>query len=218
MIYCESILPLAEVEGWVKAISFLIFIVFWVISQVFGKDGENPQRPARRAPNQPGPAGEGGPVGEDRIREELQDFLRQAAQRQPAHREELAAAEEVVEAEIIESGRLQPTVSTIASRESLHSTAVDELTDRSHPLGEEVALADDKVEARLREVFGHDLGRDPDQFHNEPIGDPTDTGEESERVVVPSLAKEIRDLFREPDSVRKAIVLHEVFRRPEDRW
>jgi len=85
-----------------------------------------------------------------------------------------------------------------------HVNTLDIKEHTSH-LGEEVALADDHLEAHLQETFSGQLG----------------SLQHREREVVeqgPSIAEEIRNLISQPTGMRQLIVAHEILRRPEDRW
>lgn len=86
-------------------------------------------------------------------------------------------------------------------------------------LGEQVAQADDKIDERLREKFGHGLGRLA-----------AESGETTPAVAVaagavgrPSGAPAvdpatIATLLTNPATLRQAILASEILRRPEERW
>ena len=80
-----------------------------------------------------------------------------------------------------------------------------EIAEHTSHLGEEVAQADDHLEAHLQEKFSGQLG----------------SLQHREQEVVeqgPSIAEEIRDLISQPTGMRQLIVANEILRRPEDRW
>ena len=211
MVCSEPYLPLAAIEDWMRVIVPLLFVIFWVIQQVFGGD-KKPQPPPKRRPKLPPDA----PGDAEQVRNELQDFLREAAQRQnqgqprPVH---AAAVDDIVEAEIVEPvRRMHPAAVSTQTGDTVPPVGKQLFAERVSHLGEEVAQADEKVESHLHEVFDHDVGRMPDGYNDDKNND------DEEKVVVPKLAYEIRELFRRPKSVRQAIVLSEVLRRPDDRW
>ena len=80
-----------------------------------------------------------------------------------------------------------------------------EYDERAEHLGERVALADDRLEARLEQTFEHQLGR---LSHSEEIV----------QEVGPSVADEVRELLSKPQGMRQLIVANEILRRPEERW
>ncbi len=85
-----------------------------------------------------------------------------------------------------------------------HVNTLDIKEHTSH-LGEEVALADDHLEAHLEEAFSGQLG----------------SLQHREREVAeqgPTIAEEIRNLISQPSGMRQMIVANEILRRPEDRW
>ena len=85
-----------------------------------------------------------------------------------------------------------------------HVNTLDIKEHTSH-LGEQVALADDHLEAHLEEAFSGQLG----------------SLQHRELEVVeqgPSIAEEIRILLSHPTGMRQMIVANEILRRPEDRW
>jgi hypothetical protein len=78
-------------------------------------------------------------------------------------------------------------------------------------LGDQIELADDKLEARLHQTFDHQLGRlrataseTAATPHARPMTD-----------VTPA---EILGMLSNAESIRDAIVMSEILRRPEERW
>ncbi len=85
-----------------------------------------------------------------------------------------------------------------------HVNTLD-IKEHTSRLGEEVALADEKIEAHLEEAFSGQLG----------------SLQHREREVAeqgPTIAEEIRNLISQPSGMRQMIVANEILRRPEDRW
>ena len=76
-------------------------------------------------------------------------------------------------------------------------------------LGEDVALADDKLESRLHQKFDHSVSH----LAQREAG----PGETSRKGASP-LAESLAKMFQSPESMRQVIILNEIFRRPEDRW
>ena len=74
-------------------------------------------------------------------------------------------------------------------------------------LGEQVGLADDRLEEHLREKFDHKLG----SLRRQEV-EPVPAEEEG------SLAAEIRQTLSSPAGVRQFIIANEILNRPESRW
>jgi len=232
------------IEDVIRAIIPLIFVAIWVISQVMGAKEQQPKKGVAQRRPQPQPP-RGGEA--ERNRDEIRVFLEQAtgrrektaeergpAQPKPIQREAAApsrtpqlrspreeatperqtymppqsprapAAEPVVEqVEVVDevdqiSPRISPHVNTSA------------FTTRSAKMAAEIGLADEKMEAHLHEVFDHSLGT-----LGKPLSSPSDPDESARRIVRPS---RIRAVFRDPQRVREAVVLHEILGRPTGRW
>ena len=80
------------------------------------------------------------------------------------------------------------------------------ISEHAEQLGDEVALADDKMDARIEQKFEHRLGR---------------LGHQEEAVAEqagPALAQEVRELLSDSRGMRRLIVANEILRRPEERW
>jgi hypothetical protein len=77
-------------------------------------------------------------------------------------------------------------------------------------LGEEVALADDRMEAQLQQKFDHRVG----------TLEPSSASTISPQDVSPgsSAAREFRELLARPGGMRHMVIANEILRRPEERW
>jgi hypothetical protein len=88
-------------------------------------------------------------------------------------------------------------------------------------LGQEVAQSDDRLEARLSQTFGHQVGQlsgmtgetarkspeveasqPQDRLHGQPV----------------TTAADLVALLRQPRGIQQAVLLHEILQRPEHRW
>lgn len=112
---------------------------------------------------------------------------------------------EVVDAELAESaGDVERSVVE-------HMRGTTEIAERVRHLGETAALADDKLEAHLHQTFDHQIGRlkktasDTAAKPNDPL--PAELN-----------AAELSSRFHSLQSVREAIIMAEVLRRPVERW
>ena len=87
----------------------------------------------------------------------------------------------------------------------------EQIAEHTRHLGEEVDRADDKLEARLHQVFDHQIGhlkKSTMEAGAILTSDPASDG----------TARDMLQMLRTPQSVRDAIVMAEILRRPEDRW
>ena len=77
-------------------------------------------------------------------------------------------------------------------------------------LGEEVALADDRMEAQLQQKFDHRVGTLA----------PSSASTISQQDTIPgsSAAREFRELLARPGGMRQMVIANEILRRPEERW
>ena len=115
------------------------------------------------------------------------------------------AEAEVVDAELAELG------DDVGRHVSQHLRGNLEIAEHARRLGEEVDRADDRLESRLHQTFDHQLGRLKKTA--------SDTAATEHAKPAPDVTlREIRDLLRSAASIRDAIVMAEVLRRPVERW
>ncbi len=81
---------------------------------------------------------------------------------------------------------------------------------RAEHLGEDVGQADENLEAQLQAKFDHKLGALDDA--------PGMPAAVEQSPVEDTLAREVAQMLRQPNSVRKAILLSEILTPPADRW
>jgi hypothetical protein len=87
----------------------------------------------------------------------------------------------------------------------------EEIAEHTRHLGEEVDQADDKLEARLHQVFDHQIGQLKKSTMEAAAILSSDPAAEG-------TARDMLQMLRSPQSVRDAIVMAEILRRPDDRW
>ena len=259
-MYHAVLFLLADIKDVLGGIvPFLIFI-FWLVSQFLSKKGGAAQAPKPGAPKpgaqkpgvpRQGPQPPPGPQP-DKLTDEIEKFLRRAAQKQAGHQQvdvevlqpaEVAAAEPVVVAQMVKPDEPRRLVTSelfsaepieqvpsgrgVAAHVEAHvgGSAFEERTSR---LGEEVGLADDKLEDRLHATFDHQVGR-LSALPSATTGatltqDPYEvsSGDDESTRGVDSISagdvSPISPIFSGPEDVRRAIILHEIFQRPQDRW
>ncbi|NLF68177.1 MAG: hypothetical protein GX575_03880 [Candidatus Anammoximicrobium sp.] len=128
---------------------------------------------------------------------------RSAPQRPPVSRPTPVDAE-VLDAEIVDAEPVRRRAAVTQHVEKHLDTG--DVTAHAAQLGAEVGLADEKVEAHLRQKFDHELGR---------MSDPED---EAGAAAGAAFAARIAELFRNPQSIQQAFILNEIINRPEQRW
>ena len=109
---------------------------------------------------------------------------------------------EIVDAELAD------TADRLGQRVRSDLRGTDQIAEHTRHLGEDVDAADSKMQAHLQQVFDHKLGQ------LKSSGGPTAlvTGEQTAAEL--SL-EQIRRMLRSPQSIRDAIVMSEILRRPE---
>jgi hypothetical protein len=111
---------------------------------------------------------------------------------------------EVLDAEVVDAAPARRHAAAAKQVERRLDTS--DVTAGAMRLGAEVGLADEKVEAHLREKFDHQLSR---------IDDPDD---EVGAAAGAAFATRIAEMFRNPQSIQQAFILNEILNPPESRW
>lgn len=210
----------------VKLLVVLVIVIVPAISQIVAKMREAqkpPPGPARapRAPRVPRPAEEG-------VKDEIEEFLRRAAEGRRAGqggRASTQAEQAVPRAKpVVASRPLSPPVAQKAPESAPARGSVvehvqqhldtSEFGRRTTQLGGEVAQADDKIDARVQQVFEHQLS----QFDWRTSQEIEAAGETVPLTATTAGAAGLAALLAAPESLRQAIVLNEILQRPEQRW
>lgn len=84
-----------------------------------------------------------------------------------------------------------------------------QLAENAAHLGENIAKADDRVEARLHQKFDHEIGTLSARRESNPTPESKDSEPRSG-------ASRIKHLLSKPGGMREAVVLGEILRRPSD--
>jgi len=108
---------------------------------------------------------------------------------------------EIVDAELAVRG------DNVGRHVTEHLRGTEQIAEHTRHLGEEVDLADDKLEAHLHQVFDHDLGR----LKKSSI----EAGAQGRQAANDLTAVQIQQMLRTPQSIRDAIIMGEILRRPE---
>lgn len=205
---------LAAGIDWLEGLLPLLFVVFWLVSQVVNLvrrvagDGGRPQgRPQGRPVVPPRPPAPGEPPEDIRtaLEREIEEFLRQSGQRprqpEPASRtlERPVKPKKAPRQAPRPAGRMPPVPAapspTVASR-------------HLKPLGD----AGDDVEEHVRDAFAHDLGHRGSTLS--PARAAAEVG--GPRTVQPTV--DLAAALRDPGSLRQLVIVREILDRPLARW
>jgi len=198
----------------IKLLIVLAIVIAPAIGQIVAKLREAQKPPANPLgkPRVPRPT-------EETFKNEIEDFLRRAAegrtnrgQGRPSssvQRPKSSAAAQPAAQPASSPEGPQQSATTVVEHVQKHLDTSD-FGRRTQQLGGEVALADDKADAHLHEVFEHQLS----QF------DWRTPQEQAAAGVTPMAAgvAGVLPLLADPQNLRQAIVLTEILQRPESRW
>jgi hypothetical protein len=178
---------------------------------------------------------------------EVEEFLRRAAQRRAQVEAQLRAQAEArargqaqpppqraepprrrmpasppqapLQAEVVD---LEPELAVAGSRLAAevaeHMRHTQEIAARVEQLGDRVEVADEEMQAHLQQVFDHSLGRLRKTTDGPPVTAAATPAEPPAVSREPSPAAAIAQMLRTPQNVRNVIVLSEILNRPLDRW
>jgi hypothetical protein len=214
--------------GDLEIIFLIVVAVVGGLIKLFSLANQQMQKPGgNRPPAPPRPA----PT--DALNNEIDEFLRRAAQRrqqQQSRRAEAVrprresvirqggAVERPVEAEVISA---RPVGGEVEKHLQKFAVEKKEFEERAARLGGEVAQADDKVAAHLKEKFTHPLGkleRRLGETAAPPSPAPTGFAEDQILPLPAGAAAGFAAFLMNAPSLRQAIVLTEILQRPMDRW
>ncbi len=223
-----SVPLLANGEGILVAIIMVVAVIAevvakWREAQAAGKKANLPRpNPARPKPARPRPAG-----GQDPLADEIGDFLRRATERRgqagprparegrasrPVRSPQPAQTEQPVQPILID----EPDGGVA---QHVQQRMKNDFKRLSPELGTEVAEADDKMDDHLHQVFDHRLGRlgvmSGETAKPTAVNEPAAAS--APATTVP-LAQAVAGILANPATASQAILLHEILRRPEERW
>jgi hypothetical protein len=215
--------------GEIVKILFIVFIALAAgLMKLFSgvkPAGQKPGGGPAAVPPRPAPT--------DALNNEIDEFLRRAAQRRQRQQSRGAeavrppresvirqgrAVERPVEAEVISA---RPVGGEVEKHLQKFAAEKKEFEERAARLGGEVAQADDKVAAHLKEKFTHQLGqleRRLGETAASPSPAPTGFAEDQIPPLPATAAAGFAALLMNAPSLRQAIVLSEILPRPMDRW
>ena len=224
-------LLLADAGFWLSILFPLVVFIVWVLNQAIGRVAQ-PQNPQRRpmAPQQPRP--------QQKVDDEIEAFLRRAAQQrgqaqrppapamaQPAAPRTLvqrsdaaaaarrAAAEAVVPVEMVdeEEGPAGMRGVSVSEHVQRHLDTRD-FQQRANTITK-VDLADEELEERLHQAFDHQVGTLASRAEAKQAAAAASAAATATKVT----ASGVYAMLKDPNSLRNAIILQEILRRPEER-
>jgi|GEM_PF-1659390 len=216
----------------------VLFIMLSALANGLRRSGdEKPARPPqRRVPPQRQGQGKAPPQRQapaDPVRAEIERFLERAIQKRAprpadpprplaAHAAPRPLAADIVEPEMIEPAAVLGRSLKEHVREHLET---ESLAARPPALGTRIEQADEMLESRLSDVFGHRVGRlAPSAGRGErpAVAEGTDSPVWSTPAAAASVpavtGSELAALLRSGTSLKQAILLTEILRRPQDSW
>lgn len=235
--------PLAKAEDVLGTLVVIVIVIISVVTQLISKAREAQKQLGRRK----GPAPEGVPPpaaeGQDALGDEIEEFLKRAAQRRQAAGSRPAApvpkpgvsetptrrlVQQPAEVEPVSlEGQPPGGYPSVAAHVSEHLRAA-KFAPVSQQLGKEVAEVDSKIQRHLQEKFDHRLGR------LAGIGGETASAQTAVDLEAPPQgaagapeyplgrypagAASLAAVLANPASLRQAVLLSEIIGRPEHRW
>jgi len=225
-------------DDLVKVLFLVIMVGSWIFSQVAAARNQGNAAKGQQA-RRPGPAPrpQQPPAGDP-----VEEFLRRAQQAPAPPKKTGPAKQRVAQPQSSrrppplkqrQSGEpLAPPVfrgEQAVSREPLRTLAAEESVfdggvaqhvtsrldtskyeQRAEHFVDEIDQADEKLEEHMHDVFDHKLGQ--------LASTTSDPVEETAQTAAALNSADIAAMLQDPTSMRKAIVLTEILRRPEQRW
>ena len=198
---------------------FVIVVVFFLIIPLIGVLTSK-MRDAMQPPRQPPTGQPGGP----RIQEQIDEFLRRAAQRRagsdPGAAGKAAAGEQPVDAEVVDDD--DEPVGDRVVRQSNKFLDTSDFRRRSEHLGEEVVQSDQQFTQQVKQGFSGEIDRlsarrgetaEPTQVQ----GEPADAEDPSRPTLdaLPVAGSGLGELLGDSDAIVQAIIMSEILRRPD---
>jgi hypothetical protein len=220
----------ADAGFWLSILFPLVVFIVWVLNQAIGRVAQ-PQNPQRRplAPQQPRP--------QQKVDDEIEAFLRRAAQQrgqaqrppatapaQPAAPRTLvprsdaadaarrAAAEAVVPVEMVDEEGPAGMRGVSVSEHVQRHLDTRGFQQRASTITK-VDQADEELEERLHQAFDHQVGTLASRAEAKQAAAAASAAATATKVT----ASGVYAMLRDPNSLRNAIILQEILRRPEER-
>jgi hypothetical protein len=216
--------PLWADGEWLKLIVPIVMFSVWVLNRLLGGDSPaakqaKARQQARAKPPQP-------PADKQRVEDEVGEFLRRAAQQRAGKdNRALAPANQPLRPPKPSRKSLAATspdrppaapepVRAAGKPGSLAASTADAFGDRKlteRVVGPtDVQQAVDAMQSHVAETFGHRVGSLAGSARSEPAP--------ANAPASAAVANEVAAMLRDPQSIREAIVISEILRRPVERW
>lgn len=119
-------------------------------------------------------------------------------------------------AQTVMAAELAENTDRIASSVAAHLRGAEDMAQHIEQLGDRVEEADDIMEARLHQTFGHQVGR----LKSSTAATTATRGDANAvaATVAQATVLGIAHMLQSPQNIQSAIILNEVFNRPIDRW
>jgi len=234
----SGLVPLwaAGIQELIWVVVVVLFVIIQIGGQILAKGREAQKRAARGG--QPG--GPNPPRKADALDDEIGEFLRRVAQRRAAGGPQQAgrgpaeppprsptpkrprarkpqAAEKPIRAEVVR----EPSVGDRTEELVKEDLNTAEFNRWPSDLGQEVGHTDARVKEQLHEKFDHQLGALAGIPIEVDLGPGTLQPESAKgqgEPLPPTAAAGLAALLANTQSIRQAILINEILRRPEDRW
>ena len=200
---------LADLQDLLGAIVPVLFVIFWVISQVIG--GINKARKGGARPPQEQPGKETPPTASNELANEIERFLGQTREASKTEKGTASHAESVVVADVLDS----PAESQSALNQSV--------SNRKRPTREKRTPRQQQTQPIRGKEKKADAVFDPATFP--PMRNQMDGVKKNEQQSSPGIIQlptddsaELQTLMANPATLRQAFLLSQIFSRPEDRW
>lgn len=196
--------------NWMEWVFPVIVFILYTLGQLMSARGNKAKKPPRvPKPRDPAAPPQKPRTLEEKLRGEVEDFLRQVRGDQPEAEEPspVVVAQRPVVVKVEQAPRriveLEKPRESIQESVAKHMSTAD-ITQNAHTLGADIDQADERMVAHLQQTFQHQLGSlEPKQIQPRPIKRQNKS------------AAEIAELLRSPKGMRQAIMLSEILRRPE---
>jgi len=210
---------------WLEAILPVLFVGFWILSQVFAvlrRAGDGPAKPpvirlpdaprAEDARRPPQPAGDVDPRAE--LEKQIADFLRQVTgEKSGAERPPPRPQPKPQTAPTTASN--QPPAPRPKPEQPPRPKPATAAAQTPRPVGT-LATGPSDVARHVQDAFAHELGH----LHSglERVTDEPAKAAAAKPPVRDLSARDLVAAARDPATIRRAILLREILERPVDRW
>lgn len=193
--------PIIAAGGWGELIVVLIFFMISALGQLLSAKNK-PKRPRPPRPQGGGAANQGQEVA-DKLRSEVDDFLREMQGKPPKKKPPKPKPVVIkVEQPVVAEKKIDLRQESVREHVSKHLSTAD-FAQQTSELGEDVGYADERLEQHLHEKFDHKLGS------LEQSVQAVEQKAQERRV------EKIAELLRSPEGMQNAIIASEILRRPE---